>query len=301
VPTDTADPRPAQLPLAGGRHGATVRVHPLRTAEMLAPPGFYQRPAGPLGALRGLGILTPRSRWFRVPIPCFLVEHPEVGPLMVDTGMPAAVAEGVAPVLGRRAKLVYRVHMEPGWAASAQLRERDVDPDDVRVVVMTHLHYDHTAAVRDFPRATFVVDDAEWRAATRGGFLHGYRRALFDLPYDWRTIDFGTEDVDAFVTFGHAVDVFGDGSVRLLSTPGHTRGHLSVLLRLESRDLLLTGDAAYARRSIEEELVPVFLEDAHLYRRSLREIKRFVAMTPSAEVVCGHDDEGWAGVKPLYR
>ena len=301
MPTETADPRPAQLPLAGGRDGSTVRVHPFRTAEMLAPPRFYERPSGPLSRLRGLASPRPRSRWFRVPVPCFLVQHPQAGPIMVDTGMPAAVADDVGAVLGRRAKLAYDIEMKPGWAATAQLRERDVDPGDVRVVVMTHLHYDHTAAVRDFPRATFVVDGAEWRAAIHGGFIHGYRRALFDLPFEWRTIDFSGESVDSFATFGRAVDLFGDGSVRLLSTPGHTLGHMSVLLRLDGRDLLLAGDAAYARRSIEEELVPVFLEDVHLYVRSLREIKRFVETTPSAEVVCGHDQEGWAAAEPLYR
>ena len=58
---------------------------------------------------------------------------------------------------------------------------------------------------------------------------------------------------------------------------------MSVLLRLESgRELLLTADAAYARRTIEEELVPVLVDDVHRYRRSLREIRRYLERTPSA-------------------
>jgi N-acyl homoserine lactone hydrolase len=300
--TRTADPRPAQLPLAGGRDGATVTVQPLRAAEILAMPRFLQRPSGPLAEVRGLGLLTPRRRWSRVPVPCFLVEHPGVGPILVDTGLQASVAEHPAATLGRRAALVMDIAMEPGWAAAAQLRERGLEPEDVRVVVMTHLHYDHAGAVADFPQATFVVDAAEWEAASHGGFRHGYRAALFDHPFDWRLLSFDGPEVGSFASFGRAIDLFDDGSVQLLSTPGHSRGHLSVLLRLSAgRELLLTADAAYARRSIDEDLVPVFVDDVHRYRRTLGEIRRYIEQTPSATVICGHDAEGWAAVQSAYR
>ena len=108
--------------------------------------------------------------------------------------------------------------------------------------------------------------------------------------------------MDSFASFGRTIDLFGDGSVRLLSTPGHTRGHMSVLLRLRSgRELLLTGDAAYARATIEQELVPLFCDDVHRYLRSLREIRRYLEQTPSALVVCGHDPESWPQVPEQVR
>jgi N-acyl homoserine lactone hydrolase len=300
--TPTADPRPAQLPLAGGRDGATVTVQPLRTAEILAMPRFLQRPSGPLARVRGLGLLTPRRRWTRIPVSCFLVEHPGVGAILVDTGLQASVAEDPAATLGRRAALAFDIAMEPGWAATALLRERGLEPEDVRVVIMTHLHHHHAGAVADFPQATFVVDAAEWEAASHRGFRHGYRRALFDHAFDWRLLSFDGSEVGSFASFGRAIDLFDDGSVQLLSTPGHSKGHLSVLLRLSAgRELLLTADAAYARRSIDEDLVPVFVDDVHRYRRSLGEIRRYIEQTPSATVICGHDREGWADVQSAYR
>jgi N-acyl homoserine lactone hydrolase len=169
-------------------------------------------------------------------------------------------------------------------------------------VVMTHMHFDHVGAVAQLPRATFLADGREWDAAVGGGFMQGYRRALFDQGYDWRTIDFGAPQVDSFASFGRAVDLFGDGTVRLLSTPGHTKGHVSVLLRLRSgRELLLAGDAAYTRRAIDEEHVPLFYDDAHRYMRSLREIRRYLELTPSALVICGHDPESWPQVRERYE
>ena len=295
-------PKRASLPLPGGSEGAGVVVTPMRTGEILAPPHFWQRPSGPLSTLRGSGILTPRSKWTWVPIPCFLVEHPTVGPFLVDTGLHRAAGESVRRAYGTRAAAVFRIRMDEGADVTDRLLARGLDPLGIDLVVMTHMHYDHTGSVEAFPRSTFVVDEREWEAAIHGGFLQGYRRKLFDHGYDWRTIDFGSSQVDSFASFGRAVDLFGDGSVRLLATPGHTKGHMSVLLRLRSgRELLLTADASYTRRTIDEELVPLFCDDVHRYMRSLREIRRYLELTPTALVVCGHDPESWPQVRERYE
>ena len=294
-------PKRASLPLPGGSEGAGVVVTPMRTGEILAPPHFWQRPSGPLSTLRGSGILTPRSKWTWVPIPCFLVEHPTVGPFLVDTGLHRAAGESVRRAYGTRAAALFRIRMDEGAAVTDRLLARGLDPLGIDLVVMTHMHYDHTGSVEAFPRSTFVVDEREWEAAIHGGFLQGYRRKLFDHGYEWRTIDFGAPQVDSFASFGRAVDLFGDGSVRLLSTPGHTKGHVSVLLRLRSgRELLLAADAAYSRRTIDEELLPTFCDDPHRYMRSLREIRRYLELTPSALVICGHDPDSWPQVRERY-
>jgi N-acyl homoserine lactone hydrolase len=294
-------PKRASLPLPGGSEGAGVAVTPMRTGEILAPPHFWQRPSGPLSTLRGSGILTPRSKWTWVPIPCFLIEHPTVGPFLVDTGLHRAAGESVRRAYGTRAAALFRIRMDEGAAVTDRLLARGLDPLGIDLVVMTHMHYDHTGSVEAFPRSTFVVDEREWEAAIHGGFLQGYRRKLFDHGYEWRTIDFGAQQVDSFASFGRAVDLFGDGSVRLLSTPGHTKGHMSVLLRLRSgRELLLAADAAYSRRTIDEELLPTFCDDPHRYMRSLREIRRYLELTPSALVICGHDPDSWPQVRERY-
>jgi N-acyl homoserine lactone hydrolase len=275
----TAIPTEA-LPLAGGREGAGVRVHPLRTANMLAPPAFLQRPGGPGGLLRGLGIHIPRSRWITLPIPSFLVEHPQAGPFLVDTGLHASVAADPAENLGRVAKALYSIDMAPDDAAPAQVRARGVDPDAIELVVMTHLHYDHASGATQFPHATFLVERREWEAASRGGLLQGYHRPHLDPALRWRAIDVGDE-----------ADLFGDGSVRLLHTPGHTPGHLSLLLRLAGGEqLLLTADAAYAQSTLDERLVPLFVDDQGAYLASL---DRLIALSGEADhVVCGHDPDG---------
>jgi glyoxylase-like metal-dependent hydrolase (beta-lactamase superfamily II) len=287
----SVDARPAELPLPGGRDGATVSVEPLLCGEVMAPPAFYDRKDGRLARERAL--LAPRSRWFWVPIQAFLIRHPGAGAVLVDTGLHPSVAVDPKRNLGQINGRVLRIRMDHDQALEFQLAARSLTPADVRVVVMTHLHYDHASGVSEFPAATFLVDAVEWRHATHEGLLHGYHQRHFDHAFDWRAIDFEARAVDSFASFGRGVDVFGDGSVRLVSTPGHTFGHMSVLARLRDRELLITADAMYSRASLTDDLHPLFYEDLHVYRRSLDEIRRYVEQTPTAVVIPGHDPESW--------
>jgi glyoxylase-like metal-dependent hydrolase (beta-lactamase superfamily II) len=296
----TTEARPLTLPLPGGRPDATVRVHPLHVADVKVGPDYFERPTGPLWKPRGMGVFTPRSQWLWIPVPAFLIEHPGAGPLLVDTAFHASAADHPRHTLGRVAALAYSIRMEPEWALPAQLRARGVEPDDVSTVVMTHLHADHASGITQFPGATFVVTAREWETAPRLGVMHGYHRDHFDHPFDWRLIDYqGDPAVTVHETFSRTVDLFGDGSVRLLSTPGHTFGHQSVLLRLAGGALLLTADAAYSRRTIDETLVPVFCEDVRMHLASLAEIRQYVERHPETPVITGHDPDTWPGVEPL--
>jgi N-acyl homoserine lactone hydrolase len=292
-------PRPADLPLAGGRPpGAPndgVRVHPLQTARMKAMPDFYERPGGPkpLALLKGLGLHIPRSRWIWVPLPAFLVEHPTAGPFLVDTGLHEQVATDIGAALGRAAKVAFTIDMEPEWAVPHQLRARGIDPAAIELIVMTHLHYDHASGLSAFPDATVVVDEREWAGANRrGGMLEGFLPHLFTTPgQQWRTLPEAQPEVD----------LFGDGLVRLVSTPGHTAGHRSVILRLNGdRELLLTGDAAYARKTIDDNLLPLLTWKDDEYRTSLNWVRDWVAAHPEAPVIPGHDAEDWAALDTVY-
>jgi glyoxylase-like metal-dependent hydrolase (beta-lactamase superfamily II) len=298
-----AEPKPFVHALPGGREGATVRVRPLLSAEILAPdPGFYDRPPGPAALAMARVFASRRSTWTYTPIPAFLIDHPGAGPVLVDTGLHASVASDPKDNLGALGARLTTIRMRPEQAIPAQLEALGVDPHAVRTVVMTHLHYDHASGVSQFPQATFVVTRAEWEAASGGGTLQGYRARQFDHAFDWRTIDYeaAAANITSFAAFGRSVDLFADGSVRLVSTPGHTPGHQSVIVRLHDRELLLTGDAAYRRRTIDPGETPLLIADEHLFERSLGEIRQYLALTPTAEVICGHDPQSWPQLREIY-
>jgi glyoxylase-like metal-dependent hydrolase (beta-lactamase superfamily II) len=267
---------------------------------MLSPPALAVRPAGPLATLRGAGLHLPRSRWYWLPIPAFLVEHPGAGPVLVDAGLHASVAGDPAVSLGARMKAISKFRVTDDQNVPARLRARDVDPGDVRTIVMTHLHYDHTSGLADFPGRTIVVDRREWDAASGPRpFVEGYNHRHLALDADWRTIE-DDAPFEPFATFARTLDLFGDGSVRLLSTPGHALGHQSVLLRTATHEVLLAGDAVYTHANLRAEADPLLAADRHLLHRSRDELARFAELTPSALIVPGHDPEAWAALQPVY-
>jgi N-acyl homoserine lactone hydrolase len=296
-----AEPRPAELPLAGGRPGATVALHPLLTGRMSGAPGWFLRSEGRLAGRRAVGIGVPKRDMLDVPVSAFLVEHPGAGLVLIDTGFHPSVAVSPRQNLGRVGLFAYKdVQMDPAQAVSAQLRERGKSPADVRVVVMTHLHPDHASAIAEYPDATFVISKPEWEAATESGRMSGYVRRQFDHAFDYRLLDFDAPDASSFAGFGRSFDLFGDGSVRTVFTPGHTLGHMSVVLRAKAREVLVAGDAIYLRETLDTSQLPYRMEDEHLFRRSLRELAQYRKETPDALIIPGKDWVAWQELDSEY-
>lgn len=298
-----AHPRPLEGPLAGGIGDATVTVEPLEVGRIHAPPQSLERSGERTGLLRTHGLGTPRSRWWTVPAQAFLITHPQAGPFVVDTGLHPSVSAKPAANLGRILSWYWRPELPPGDDLSAQLRSRGVDPRAIRVVVMTHLHVDQASGMSEFGGATFIVTEAEWSAATSGPrpLLNGYRPATYDYAFDYRLLSYDRAPITSYASFGRTFDLFGDGSVRLAFTPGHTLGHQSVICRLRDRDLVIAGDAIYTLAQLDDAPPPPRPADPHTWRRSLQELRLFHQRYPQAVIIPGHDPETWARLDRRYE
>jgi N-acyl homoserine lactone hydrolase len=220
-----------------------------------------------------------------VPVPFFLVRHPD-GNVVVDGGNPLAVARDPHAHWGELAD-VFEVHMSEEQHCAAQLARLGVRAEDVSYLIQTHLHIDHTGALGHFPNATVVVHSRELEAARAADspMTSGYVRADYDRPeLRWKTVDGET-------------DLFGDGAIRLLETPGHSAGHVSLLLRLEETGpVLLTADASDNRDQWDGRAHPRALSDRGEAARSLERLRQLAEET-GALIVFGHDAENWAGLK----
>ena len=234
----------------------------------------------------------------------FLVEHPSAGPILIDTGFHPSVAVEPKQAHGtlRRAAVQGGADGPRATPCPRSCAARGIDPGDVETVVMTHLHSDHASGIAEFPDARFVVSAQEWEAASNG---QRDRR----LPASASSTTPSTTAArlrrrrrpDSFASFGRSLDLFGDGSVRMVFTPGHTHGHCAVVLRLDGREALICGDAAYTMRTIEESHLPFKMADEHRFRRSLREIQLYIEQTPDAVVIPGHDMAAWRRLDSVYE
>jgi N-acyl homoserine lactone hydrolase len=287
-------------PLPGGQEGATVRVHPINTGYILGPLELMARTGSGWKALRS--IRSPKEEWLRLPAPVFLLEHPGVGKILVDTGLHASVATDPKQNMGGLIGRFYSFDMQPEQAAAAQLRARGIEARDIGVVVMTHLHMDHASAISDFQSATYVLGEGEWaafnaRRATFSGYIH--KQAAHAV--DYREVVYDTRLANSYSTFGRSFDLFGDGSIRLVFTPGHSAGHQSLVVRLKDREMLIAGDAIYFLDTLEHERRGQFLDDEHNWRRSLREIQLYRRENPDALIIPSHDHTVWAELVETYE
>ncbi len=305
-----------------------MALHPLLCAEMLAPPAWFEREPGVRGTLRAFGVGIAATELIRIPIVAFLVEHPSAGPIVIDTGFQRVVAEGAAAErnknLGPIGRLMGRnIRMRPEQAVVEQLRARGIDPAGIELVVMTHLHFDHASALCDFPAATVIVSAAEWRAArARGSTLLGYPTAQLDPRPTYRTVDFsdpaarvraGLDPVPprpglndppharAAGPFEGTLDLLGDGSLVLASTPGHSTGHMSVIARLREGEALIAGDAIYTMATLHEGRRPWRSQDARAFERSVDALRAWEREHPDALIIPGHDMAHWETLAERYE
>jgi N-acyl homoserine lactone hydrolase len=184
-----------------------------------------------------------KSRWtpgLNVGVPiemsdnCYLMRHGQDW-LLWDTGLPDAIAarpEGVKNGIG--------FEMKKPKTLVGQLAELGIKPADIKAVAVSHSHPDHIGNVELFPQAMLFVQKAE-----------------YDWPGELGVPRFKAEHPVTKLEGDH--DVFGDGSVVIISTPGHTPGHQSLLVRLpKTGAVVLSGDAVHFKDNWDNRRVPGF-------------------------------------------
>lgn len=279
-------------------------VEPLIAGHVEWSRSMMVSPGGRMLTMKLLRALITGKPAMTVPVPAFLVRHPSAGAILVDTGLHPSIGTDPKENFGGLAARSGKPTLASGEDVPSQLRERGLGPGEIPIVVMTHLHLDHTSAISEFPSSTFVVSEKEWQAAAHGlsPLLNGYRRAHFDYAFQYRTIDFNRDTVDSYASFGRTFDLFGDGSIHLAYTPGHSAGHMSVIARLKENDFVIGGDAMYLFGQLDKSLPEAPRPaDAHNYRRSLQELRLFRSQFPDTVITPGHDPEFYARIEQLYE
>ena len=207
---------------------------------------------------------------FTIAVPAYLVDHPE-GAVLIDTGLNHnLVRDPDGYGAGHLAGMVGQANIEEYDPLPAQLERVGYVPDDVDYVILTHLHFDHTGYVDHFETAEFVVQ----RDELQYGWWPEEGQFPFFLFEDFATL----REYDVTAIDGE-YDLFGDGTVVCLPTPGHTPGHQSVELSLgEEGTVLLASDVAYCREAYEKELWMTFDWSIEQTLESIRAIKHRAAV-----------------------
>ena len=234
------------------------------------------------GALRLGRMLVDRSWSPWLPVYSWAIEHPE-GVIVVDSGLERG---WTAPWWDAYAQFALRFEVTEGDDLSARLREHDIDPASVQRHVFTHLHVDHVGALGTLPQAEVLIGETEWRAArSRTGRLRGL--IVPRVPARLSTVAFDGPGIGPFPA-AHALTA--DGSVLLLPTPGHSPGHLSVLVQRTADRVLITGDAVYSEQQLLGGWIDGVAIDARAARDSVQRLRELRALEPTI-VLPTHDPD----------
>jgi N-acyl homoserine lactone hydrolase len=161
-----------------------------------------------------------------------------------------------------------------------QLAKLNLKPDQIKFVGISHYHGDHTGQVSSFPKATLLIGKNEWDAISAPKPAEGVNFKPFE---SWIK---GESKVEPQAT---DKDVFGDGSVIVLRTPGHTPGHQALLVKLpQSGNVIISGDAVHFRENLESNGVPGFNYDRAQTLASMDRIKKLMD-TQKAKLIIQHD------------
>ncbi|WP_424988095.1 AttM family quorum-quenching N-acyl homoserine lactonase [Microbulbifer sp. S227A] len=226
---------------------------------------------------------------FEIPVPFFLLTHPK-GHTLIDGGVAVECVEDAAGHWGGIAE-AFKPQMTRADGCVEQIKALGIDPADIKYVVQSHLHLDHTGSVGRFPNATYIVQRSEYEYAMNPDWFAAaaYIRKDFDRPdLKWHFLE-GAQDDN--------YDVYGDGTLTTVFTPGHAPGHMSLMVKLpEAGHVLLAVDAAYTMDHWEEKALPGFVSSAVDSVRSVQKLRALAEKT-DALVVTGHDPESWEGFK----
>jgi N-acyl homoserine lactone hydrolase len=209
---------------------------------------------------------------------CWLIKHGSAW-LLWDTGVPETALNDPQGWSTLPKLIVY--HLDK--SLTDQLAAIGLKPGDIGRVAISHTHGDHIGNVGLFSNATIVMQKAEynWIHSANGpnenvNQLMALARKLLGTPKNLQLIDGDT-------------DVFGDGSVTLLATPGHTPGHQSLLVHLRNSGfILLSGDVAHSEENFEKDIVPSLNTNKAESIASMERVRRLIA-TYNAKFFINHD------------
>jgi N-acyl homoserine lactone hydrolase len=241
----------------------TLTLYAFNTGWFQCRPGFF--------------IEGEEGDYVRAPVPSYLIDHPK-GRALFDTGMGVRYRRALADALPPNK---FGLQWFEGQEISARLKSIDVDPASINWIINSHLHIDHCGGNMLLPNATMIVQAREMDVARNN-----------PEPGLYEAVDFDTGQPVKAIEGEH--DLFGDSSVRIIPTYGHTPGHQSVIVRLPKGDVMLAGDCCYTEKNLDRMILPKATTDVDAGMRTLAFLQQQRAS--GTRILFGHDGVQWKGV-----
>jgi len=226
--------------------GEEVKVHALCTGTVAVKRNF--RAKNGIGELAKINILLDKHYTEYMPIWVWVIEHPD-GLMIVDTGEISAIGNQNKYLAAESRFMRYffkhgaKFQVNESDELDRQLASIHLKAEDVKLVVLTHLHLDHTDGLKFFPGAEIMVGDHEYKHPN-GNMPTTYQSWFKPNPVLYKK---NKADI-----FGEAFPISSTDDLLYIPTPGHTAGHSSVILKTDDFDIIFAGDISYNQEQVLE-------------------------------------------------
>jgi N-acyl homoserine lactone hydrolase len=263
-----------------------MKIHAIQTGTVALTTAWRE------GVGHGRGRLAHAildSKWTEpLPIYAFVIEHPE-GVIVVDTGENARAGEpGYFPRWHPAFRFAVREVVAPDEEIGPQLRKLGIARGDVSKVVMTHLHTDHAGGLHHFAETPILVarEELAYASGIRGQ-VRGYPNNRWPTPFDPVLVDL---EAEPFGPFPQSLRLTEAGDVTLVPLPGHTPGHMGVMIDEGDHHVFIAGDSSYTQDLLLQQKVDGVGPDEHAQRLTTQRILDYMATTPTVYLVA-HDPD----------
>ena len=250
-----------------------VKIHAISTGLVAVTDAFLH--TTPIGFLRKPNILLNRHFADWMPIYVWVIEHPE-GVFVVDTGENSAITQpdyfrGVGLLNEYVNTHAFRFEVAREQEVDRQLAQLGIRPADVRAVVLTHLHIDHTDGLRHFPKTPVLLNRYESE--------HPYNDlpTLYPPTFSPTLVDLKPAQV---TDFAGAYPLTMARDLWLVATPGHSHGHCSVLLQTDGKHYLFAGDVSYSQTQLLQNDLPGANASLRQSRQTYQTIRQYATQHP---------------------
>lgn len=223
-------------------HGKKVKIHGICTGTVAVKTNFRTKKG--YGEWAKLNMLLDRRFTGYLPIWVWVIEHPD-GLMVIDTGEVTAI-EDLDHYLSKEKKFnrflfkkITKFDIKPQEELDSQFARINLRVDDVKLVALTHLHLDHTDGLKFFPKSEIIVGDFEFRnpSTNMPGTYPGW--------FSPNRVKYRDNQIDVFE---RAYSINKD--LLYVPTPGHTRGHSSIIFKTDEFDIIFAGDASYNQEQV---------------------------------------------------
>jgi N-acyl homoserine lactone hydrolase len=251
-----------------------MRIHGIETGRVLIKQAQIEGRGH--GLWRQLQPIVSQEWADWIPVYAWAIEHPD-GVIVVDTG--AATHLKSLPRWHPYFQLSVRFDIEPEQEIGPQLKERGIGVRDVKTVVLTHMHIDHDGGLAHFPHSRILANGDEIaRAAGALGAIRGYLPNRWPKWFDPQSIAW---QPSPYGPFARSASVTSTGDVIVVPTPGHTPGHVSVILSDGAEQIMLAGDTSYLESAMLRGTVDGVSPDEAAVRATLANIRALCAQRPT--------------------